>query len=466
MIYSGDLDSAGNNDLTRALRVGVVGTGHVGLVTCVAMAEMGHQVIGTDVDPERVAQLQEGHPPFAEPRLAELLDKGRASGRLSFTFDAAGAIREADVVFICVGTPPRASGKANLIAVERSVLEVARHAEVPVVVAEKSTVPTGTADRLRKLLRSQRPDLQIEVVSNPEFLREGRAVEDALNPDRILVGAGSEWAFERMRLLYAPFVENGCSIIETDIATAELAKYASNAFLAMKVSFINAVARLCERSGADVLSVARIMGSDPRIGPAFLKAGLGYGGSCFPKDLLAFEQFATGLGYDFPLLREIGRLNEQAMEAVFHQIEDALWVLDDKRVALLGLAFKPGTDDVRFSPALALARRLLNEGARVVGFDPLAAAAAKAEIPELEPASDPYDAVAGAHCLVVCTEWEGFAALDLGRIRSLLAQPIIVDGRNVLDPTEVRDAGLSYYGVGRPAGVAGGGEGFVAKGRP
>src|SRR5262245_45497832 len=443
----------GRDNGKGGLRVGVIGTGHVGLVTSVAMAAMGHRVTGTDLDAERIDQLQRGMPPFAEPMLPELLDEGRASGRLSFSLDAASAIQDADVVFICVGTPPRASGKANLIAVERSAIEVARHATNPVVVAEKSTVPTGTAQRLRALLRSQRPDLRIEVVSNPEFLREGRAVADAMQPDRILVGAETEWAFERMRRLYEPFAAGGRSIIETDIATAELAKYASNAFLAMKVSFINAVARVCERSGADVLSVAQIMGSDPRIGPAFLRAGMGYGGSCFPKDLLAFEQFANGLGYEFPLLREIARLNDEALEAAYQKVEDALWVLEDKRVALLGLAFKPGTDDVRFSPALALARRLLREGVRVVGFDPLAATAVKAELPEIELATDPYEAAAEAHCLVLCTESEDFAALDLDRLRDLLAQPVIVDGRNLLDPARAEAAGLSYYGVGRPAGV-------------
>lgn len=269
------------------------------------------------------------------------------------------------------------------MAVEHAARSVAKHATGPVVVVEKSTVPTGTATRLRRTLARERPDLasQLEVVSNPEFLREGKALKDALEPNRILVGAESESAFEVMRRLYAPLVEQGYEIIETDIATSELSKHASNAFLAMKISFANALARLCERAGADVDSVTKVMGKDPRIGPAFLQAGLGYGGFCFPKDLDAFERLASKLGYAFPLLREVARINDEAVDVAVEKIREALWNLEDKRIALLGLAFKPGTDDVRFAPALTLARRLAANGASVVGYDPEAAAEAQSEVP-------------------------------------------------------------------------------------
>jgi UDPglucose 6-dehydrogenase len=295
------------------------------------------------------------------------------------------------------------------------------------------------------VLSLERPDLRddIEVVSNPEFLREGQAVEDSLRPGRILVGARSERGFEAMRRLYEPLIREGSRLIETDIPTAEMAKHACNAFLALKISFANAVA------GGDVTAVADVMGSDPRIGRAFLDAGLGWGGYCFPKDLQAFERFSARVGYDFPLLREVARINDEAVDAVVGKLKDALWNLEEKRIALLGLAFKPGTDDVRFSPPLALARRLLHEEAKVIGYDPEAASNAKAEVPELEIVSSPYDAIDGADCVVVCTEWAEFRSLDLRRAKELLATPIIVDGRNVFEPAEMRAMGFVYYGTGR-----------------
>jgi UDPglucose 6-dehydrogenase len=314
-------------------------------------------------------------------------------------------------------------------------------------------VPAGTAQRLWQVLRLERPDLadDIEVVSNPEFLREGQAVEDSFEPRRILVGAQSERAFEVMRRLYEPLVRDGSLLIETDIRTAELAKHACNAFLAMKISYANALARLCERAGADVTAVADVMGSDPRIGRAFLDAGLGWGGYCFPKDLQAFERLSARLGYDFRLLREVERINEEAIDATLEKVKDALWNLEDKRVALLGLSFKPKTDDVRLSPALALARKLIDEDATVVGYDPEAGPNAKSELPDLELAPSVYDALEGAHCVVVCTEWDEFRSIDLDRARDILAHPIVVDGRNVFDPAEMRRKGFIYYGTGRPS---------------
>jgi UDPglucose 6-dehydrogenase len=288
------------------------------------------------------------------------------------------------------------------------------------------------------------------VVSNPEFLREGSAVEDSLNPDRILVGAESQAAFETMHELYRPLTDKGVPLIKTNIRTAELAKHACNAFLALKVSYANALSQLCERAGADVVAVTEVMGKDDRIGSRFLRAGLGYGGYCFPKDLVAFEHLASQLGYEFGLLSEVAKINEQAIDAALHKVKDALWNLDDKRVALLGLAFKPGTDDVLLSPSLALAKRLLAEGARVIGYDPAAGQAAKKDVPDIEVVEDAYDAVADAHCLVIGTEWDEFVHLDLAKVRELMAYPVVIDARNLFDPGEMAQAGFVYYPTGRP----------------
>ena len=433
------------------MRVVVVGTGHVGLVTAATLAALGHDVIGLDRDEEKIGQLKRGMCPFFEPGLREIIDDGVAAGRLRFETEPDEAVAGVEVLFVCVGTPARSSGEANLVAVERAARDIARHLTGPVVVVEKSTVPAGTSNRLHQALVQERPDLSkdLEVISNPEFLREGRAVEDSLHPDRLLVGATSRRGFETMRRLYDPLIRKGHRLIETDIATAELAKHACNAFLALKISYANALARLCERADADVTAVADVMGSDPRIGRAFLDAGLGYGGYCFPKDLQAFERFADQLGYDFPLLKEVARINDEAVRATVEKVKDSVWNLEDKRIALLGLAFKPGTDDVRFSPALALARHLLDEHATVVGYDPQAGANAKTEVPELEIAPDAYEAVYGAHCLVMCTGWDEFRALDLRQVKDRLAHPIVVDGRNFFDPIEMRKLGFVYHGTGR-----------------
>jgi UDPglucose 6-dehydrogenase len=432
------------------MRIGVVGTGHVGLVTCGTLASLGHEVTGVDTDAEKIAQLEAGIVPFFEPGLQELMDEAIAAGRLRFSSEVADAARDADVVFICVGTPARASGEANLSAVEQSAREVARAAIGPLLVVEKSTVPAGTATRLQVTLRRERPDMPLDVASNPEFLREGKAVEDTLSPDRILVGAQTDSAFKTMRDVYAPLLDKGCRLIETDIATAELSKHACNAFLALKISYANALARMCELAGADILAVTEVMGTDPRIGKAFLGAGLGYGGYCFPKDVQAFERLAAGLGYQFPLLTEISRINNEAVTAAADKVETTLWNLDGKRVALFGLSYKPDTDDVRLAPALALGRILIERGAEVVGYDPKAAANAKSELAELGVADDPYTAATGAHCIVVCTEWDELAMLDLERLRDVMAYPVVVDGRNVFDPKVMAATGFTYLPTGRP----------------
>jgi UDPglucose 6-dehydrogenase len=434
------------------VRVCVIGTGHVGLVTCASLAAVGHEVAGVEKDPEKLDALSRGVSPFYEPGLQELLDQSLGSGRLKFFAEIKEGIPDAEVIFICVGTPARATGEANLIAVERAASEAVHHVPDRAVLVEKSTVPAGTAHRVKRSVQRERPELvdQIEVVSNPEFLREGKAVEDALEPDRILVGAESEWAFEVMRKLYEPFTSKGAPLIETDIPTAELSKHACNAFLALKISYINGLARLCERSGADVEAVAEVMGSDERIGRAFLNAGLGYGGYCFPKDIQAFERLAARVGYEFPLLHEVARINDQAIDAAIDKIREAMWNLEEKRIALWGLSFKPGTDDVRFAPALALASKLLEENAVVVGYDPQANPNAKNEVPELEVASDPYEAVKEAHCVVLCTEWDEFNEIDLKRVKELLAYPVVVDGRNFFNREQMYELGFTYYPTGRP----------------
>ena len=433
------------------MNVCVIGTGHVGLVTSGSMAAIGHTVVGVDLDQEKIASLQRGVSPFFEPGLQELLDEVRESGRLTFSSAIADGVKDADVIFICVGTPARATGEANLFAVESAAKDAVQHVNKRAVIVEKSTVPAGTARRIKRTVVRERPDLaeEVAVVSNPEFLREGKAVEDSLNPDRILIGVEAEWAADVMRRLYAPLTDKGAPLIETNIDTAELSKHACNAFLAMKISYINALARLCEKANADVSAVAEVMGADERIGPSFLRAGLGWGGYCFPKDIQAFEHLANRLGYDFPLLREVERINTEAVDAAVDKIRDLLWNLEGKRIALWGLAFKPGTDDVRFAPPLNLARRLLEEEATIVGYDPEASHNAKNELPEIEIASDPYEAVNGAHCLVMCTEWDEFKGVDLGKVKELLAYPIVVDGRNFFDYDEMNELGFTYYPTGR-----------------
>jgi UDPglucose 6-dehydrogenase len=438
-------------DTVMSMNVAVIGMGHVGLPTAVSLATLGHAVVATDVDRAKVADLLEGRLPFYEPGLDGLLRASVGSGHLRFEDETSMAGIGQDVAFICVGTPPRANGEANLMAVERAATELAVNATTDLVVVEKSTVPAGTAARIEQTLRRHNPERRFAVVSNPEFLREGRAIEDALRPGRILVGSDSPEALSIMCKLYAPLVEGGAQLIETDVRTAELAKHACNAFLAMKISYANALAAICELAGADVVAVADTMGADPRIGREFLNPGLGYGGYCFPKDLAAFRALAGGLGYDFPLLDEIARINDQAIERAMSKIQSVLWNLEEKRIAVLGLAFKPETDDVRFSPAIALVRRLIAAGASVVGCDPRAAANARGEIPDLEVTEDPFEALRGAHCAVLCTEWADFGYLDLGRAKDLMALPILVDGRNALDPAAAARAGFTYLPTGRAA---------------
>jgi UDPglucose 6-dehydrogenase len=436
--------------MLRGMKVGVIGVGHVGLVTSAALAELGNDVVAMDLDRSKIELLRAGKPPFHEPDLDDLIARQTQAGRLRFLSEPAEAVRDAEVLFICVGRPTTAAGDASLTAVEAVGRDLAQHAAPGVVIAEKSTVPPGTADRLRLTIARERPGLRFSVVANPEFLREGHAVRDTLEPDRIVVGSDDEPGFEAMRRLYGPQIERGIPLIETDVRTAELSKLASNAFLATKISFANALARVAELTDADVVRITEVMGADPRIGPDFLRAGLGFGGYCLPKDTHTLLRIAERAGYDFGLLREVMLVNEQSVTAVAAKVEEAVWNLEGKRIALLGLAFKAGTDDVRGAPALALARRFVDEGAIVIGHDPIAAAEARAAVPELEIADEVDEALAGAHCVVICAEWPEYRDLDLDHVRSLLAYPIVVDGRNVLDPARAEAAGLTYLSVGRP----------------
>jgi UDPglucose 6-dehydrogenase len=436
------------------MRVSIIGTGHVGLTTAACLAQVGHEVLGVDDDAEKVATIGRGDVPFHEPGLTDLLREGLDTGRLRVSTDLAEAARHAEVSFVCVGTPTKPTGEANLVQVERVATIMARNLDGYTVVAEKSTVPVETGQWVRRTMEVEAPPgAEFDVASTPEFLREGRAVQDTLEPDRIVIGASSERAVERLREVYRPIVDRtGCPVVVTDLATAELIKHSSNAFLATKISFVNSIAEICERTGADVEVVAQAMGLDPRIGPAFLRAGIGYGGSCFPKDVRAYRYRAEQLGVEFEVLAAVERVNEGRVDSFVEKIRSVLWNLEGKRVAVWGLAFKPETDDLRHAPALEVIERLGAQGAHVVAHDPVAMAAAKHVLPEVSFSEDAYEAARDAHCVAICTEWPEYASVDLERLRDLMARPVIVDGRNVLHPEAVAEAGFVYASVGRPTG--------------
>ena len=437
------------------MKVCVIGVGHVGLVSAACLAELGHDVVGLDDDAAKVESLQRGVVPFLEPGLDVLVERGTHAGRLRFTGDPADALDGAEVAFICVGTPRRQDGSPNLAYVQAAAASVATHAPHPVVVAEKSTVPVRTGERIAQALRlhgqARGTTSSHVVVSNPEFLREGSAVQDTLAPDRIVVGSDDPRGHEVMRALYAPLLERSpCPYVATDVRTAELIKHASNAFLAMKISFINAVARICEVAEADVHTVADAMGHDHRIGRAFLNAGLGYGGSCFPKDVEAFIHIAGELGYDFGLLREVERINRDAKQWPLGQLRRLLWNLAGKEIAVLGLAFKPDTDDIRDAPALDVLEGIRAEGATVRLHDPAALGHVRGRWPDVVLCDAVEDALRGAHAVVLCTEWDEYRKLDPATLRSLLEYPIVVDARAVWDRRALVDAGLVVASVGHP----------------
>jgi UDPglucose 6-dehydrogenase len=439
--------------MERFKKVGIVGLGHVGLPTAVGFAELGYQVIGTDSDARKVETIAQGKSPFYEPGLEPLLQKNLKAGRLRVTTDVGEAVRASDILFVCVGTPQRPDGSADLSQVEAVIRTVAENLNGYKLIVEKSTVPVQTAQWIKRtILRYAGNDAEFDVASNPEFLREGTAIHDFFHPDRIVIGVESERAKEWLLELYRPL---NAPVVVTDLNTAEIIKHAANSFLALKISFINMVADLCEATGADVVKVAEGIGLDPRIGKHFLQAGLGFGGYCLPKDLKAFIRIAEEHRVDFSLLKEVERINEARMERFVRKVRQVLWVLKDKTLAIWGLAFKPNTDDIREAPSLKLIARLLEEGANLRLYDPAAMDNVRHLFPEEPPrltyCPNPSEAARGAHAILLVTEWEEFRQVDWHEIRQVVALPIVVDGRNFLDSVTLQQAGFEWHGMGRPS---------------
>ncbi len=435
--------------------IAVAGTGYVGLSTGTCFADMGNRVICIDISEEKIEMLRQGRVPIYEPGLSEMLNRNIQAGRLSFTTDYAEALADAEFVFICVGTPSGVDGEADLQYVRMAAQSIAQNMTRPLIVINKSTVPVGTGDWVADIIkRSQPQPIAFDVVSCPEFTREGSALYDFMNPDRVVVGSSNPQAAEQVGQLHFPLRTR---IVVTDLRTAEMIKYASNAFLATKISFINEIAAICERLGADVQEVAFGMGLDKRIGPAFLNAGLGYGGSCFPKDVKALEHMALVHGSHPALLRAVIDINRDARRwALLHLRELLGGRLLDRNVGVLGLAFKPNTDDIRESPALDIIRMLQNEGALVTAYDPVAMANAARTNQALKMAEDPYEVADGADALLICTEWNEFKHLDLVRVKQAMRRPYIIDGRNIYDQDVMFDLGFVYKAVGRGAGITNG----------
>ena len=432
------------------MRICVIGSGYVGLVTGAVFADLGNDVGCVDVDARKIASLTKGEMPIYEPGLEEMVRRNTAEGRLSFSTDAGRAVERAEVVFICVGTPSKNEGETDLSYVEEAARVIGRHLNGYKVIVNKSTVPVGTGDLVRKLAgEAANGSTEFDVVSNPEFLREGSAIADALNPDRVVIGAPSKKVALKLMELYATV---GAPILVTDVASAELIKYASNAFLATKISFINAVANLCERTGANVGDVARGMGMDKRIGPEFLMAGLGYGGSCFPKDVASLEHTARRLGYDFGLLRDVMAINADRVGNFISRVRGRFPQLKGRRFGVLGLSFKPNTDDMREAKSVEIIAALTAEGAEVRAYDPVAARKAREIMPELVYCENAYEAAEGADALVIVTEWREFKSLDMERLKKIMKSPVIFDGRNIYDPERKRQMGFEYYGIGKTAG--------------
>src|SRR5579871_1420549 len=429
------------------MKLSIIGTGYVGLVTGTCFAEVGHQVTCVDNDAAKVKLLQSGGIPIYEPGLEELVKKNVAAGRLSFTNSTAEGVQKSDVVFIAVPTPPQEDGSVDLSFIEKVAREIAGAMTSYKIVVDKSTVPVKTGEKVAETIKRYcKAKVEFDVVSNPEFLREGFAVEDLMKPDRVVIGVRSQRPVAAMKEIYVPFK---APIIVTDINSAELIKHASNSFLALKISYINAISMICEATGANVQEVASGMGMDERIGKRFLNASLGFGGSCFPKDLSAFIKIAEQLGYDFGLLKEVQKINAVQMDRFVKKIADTLWVLKGKKIGVLGLAFKQNTDDVRMSPAIELCQRLQKEGAALRVHDPKAMDKAKSELKDVTYVENMDDVAAGCDAIVIATEWEEFKHLDLAKAKRSLTHPIMFDGRNLFEPHEMEKLGWIYKSVGR-----------------
>ena len=447
------------------MRLTVIGCGYVGLVTGACLAAAGHEVYCTDIDEKRIDLLKAGKVPIYEEHLEEVLKRAAEEKKIFYTSNAGEAIRAGEVIFICVGTPPKESGEADLSAIDHVARQIAMEARTSKLVVEKSTVPALTGVQLQKALAaySQNGELKFEVASNPEFLREGTAVGDFFHPDRIVVGVENEKCAATMREIYNPILgrkfhcpihggtcpSGSGELLITTINSAELIKHASNSFLALKISYANVISDLCERIGADVEEVTHAMGLDPRIGTQFLKAGLGFGGFCFPKDIQAFIHLSSAMGIEFDMLKAAERVNKQRIDRFFEKVHKALWVIKGKKVAVLGLAFKANTDDIRFAPALDVIRRLLAEGAEVHASDPEAISRTKPLLPEVKYHDDPYAAVKGVDAALVCTEWQVFRKFDWEKAGHTMARRLVIDGRNLYSPKKMQELGFDYYSFGR-----------------
>jgi UDPglucose 6-dehydrogenase len=432
------------------MNICVVGVGYVGLVTGTCFAEFGNPVVCVDNDEKKIDALQQGIIPIYEPGLEEMVKRCQAAGRLHFTTDVADAVEKSLVIFIAVGTPSGSGGSANLEYVYQVAETIGKLMKGYKVIATKSTVPVGTGKEIKDIVKkNQEQDIAFDVVSNPEFLREGSAIEDFMRPNRVVIGSESEQANAIMNDLYSPLYLIETPVVITNVETAEMIKYASNAFLATKISFINEMANICDLVGADVHQVAKGMGLDKRIGPKFLHAGPGYGGSCFPKDTTAIARLAESLGYRFKIVETVIEVNERQHERMVERIESALGTLKEKRLGVLGLTFKPNTDDIRESPAIKIVKNLVDKGVSVAAFDPVGMEAAKQVLEKVIFVKDVYDAAKDADGLVLITEWNEFRFLDWDRVKALLRFPIVVDLRNIYDPGRMKARGFEYHCVGR-----------------
>lgn len=428
-------------------RITVIGSGYVGLTTGVTFADLGNDVIGVDIVPEKVQMLSDGVCPIFEPGLPELLERNLRAGRISFTTDYATAVPDSEFVFICVDTPSSFNGEADMRAVRRAAEMIATHLDGHTIIVNKSTMPIGSGDLVTAIVEQHAPSgVTFAVVSNPEFLREGSAVHDVMHPDRVVLGADDRKAAERVAELYDVL---NAPVVITDRRSAEMIKYASNSFLATKISFINEIAQVCERVGADVTVVARGMGFDDRIGSLFLEAGIGFGGSCFPKDVKALAYMAQEAGTHPQLLRAVLDINADQRRRFVHKLQEELGDLTNRSVAVWGLAFKQNTDDMRDSPAVDIIRMVEQRGATVTAYDPAATENARKLLPQTTMATSMYEAAKGADALCVITPWNEFKQANLGKIAEIMRNPLLLDGRNIYDPTDVRALGFTYVGVGR-----------------
>jgi UDPglucose 6-dehydrogenase len=429
------------------MKIAMIGTGYVGLTSGACFAHIGHNVICVDNDEQKIHSLLKGQIPFFEPKLTNIIKENIKNGRLQFSNQIGQAIKQSTVIFIAVGTPPKESGELDLSDIENVAREISLNINQYKIIVEKSTVPVRTYEKIKKLInQNNKHRVSFDVASNPEFLREGTAVDDFLHPDRIVIGTESVRAKNLLNKLYQPI---DAPILNTDIESAELIKHASNAFLSMKISFINAISIICEMTGASIDKVAQGIGLDKRIGSDFLNAGVGYGGSCLPKDLQSFVQIADELGYDFRLLKEVVRINEDQKKRFVNKITKLVGKLQGKQIGILGLSFKPNTDDMRFAPSIDTIKMLKSAGAKIKAFDPHAMNNAKKIMPNIEYCKTPYDVARKSDALVIITEWNEFRNLNLFKIKKLLKTPIVVDGRNLFDPITMKKLGFIYQCIGR-----------------